>query len=82
LDEIKGKSMSMTITEKILARAAGKGKVTPGELVEAKIDVVMCHDVTTPPALSMLAEKGDREGIRQGRKIVVNAGPFFSRLKI
>lgn len=67
--------MSMTITEKILARAAGKGKVTPGELVEAKIDVVMCHDVTTPPALSMLAEKGidkvfDRE------KIVVTPDHF------
>ena len=65
----------MTITEKILARAAGKGKVTPGELVEAKIDVVMCHDVTTPPALSMLAEKGidkvfDRE------KIVVTPDHF------
>jgi len=67
--------MSMTITEKILARAAGKRKVTPGELVEAKIDVVMCHDVTTPPALSMLAEKGidkvfDRE------KIVVTPDHF------
>jgi homoaconitase/3-isopropylmalate dehydratase large subunit len=60
--------MGMTITEKILARAAGKEKVRPGELVDAKIDVVMCVDVTTPPAISMLAEKGidrvfDREKI-------------------
>ncbi len=60
--------MGMTITEKILARAAGKDKVKPGELVDAKIDVVMCHDVTTPPAISMLVEKGidkvfDRERI-------------------
>jgi len=50
--------MGMTITEKILAKAAGKEKVTPGELIDAKIDVVMCVDVTTPPAISMLVEKG------------------------
>jgi 3-isopropylmalate/(R)-2-methylmalate dehydratase large subunit len=50
--------MGMTITEKILARAAGVDKVVPGQLVDAQIDVVMCHDVTTPPAISMLAAKG------------------------
>ncbi|HIJ67557.1 MAG TPA: 3-isopropylmalate dehydratase large subunit, partial [Planctomycetes bacterium] len=43
--------MAMTITQKILARAAGKEKVVPGELINAAIDVVMCHDVTTPPAI-------------------------------
>jgi 3-isopropylmalate/(R)-2-methylmalate dehydratase large subunit len=67
--------MAMTITEKILARAAGKKTVSPGELVDAKIDVVMCHDVTTPPAISMLVERGidkvfDRE------KIVVTPDHF------
>jgi 3-isopropylmalate/(R)-2-methylmalate dehydratase large subunit len=67
--------MGMTITEKILARAAGKKKVVPGELIDAKIDVVMCVDVTTPPAISMLEEKGidkvfDRE------KIVVTPDHF------
>ncbi|MBA7648379.1 2,3-dimethylmalate dehydratase large subunit [subsurface metagenome] len=50
--------MGMTITEKILAKAAGKEKVVPGELIDANIDVVMCVDVTTPPAISMLVEKG------------------------
>ena len=65
----------MTITEKILAKAAGKKKVTPGELIDAKIDIVMCVDVTTPPAISMLVEKGidkvfDRE------KIVVTPDHF------
>jgi 3-isopropylmalate/(R)-2-methylmalate dehydratase large subunit len=67
--------MGMTLTEKILARAAGRKKVVPGELVDAKIDIVMCHDVTTPPAISMLEEKGidtvfDRE------KIVVTPDHF------
>ncbi|MHC4517717.1 MAG: 3-isopropylmalate dehydratase large subunit [Planctomycetota bacterium] len=50
--------MGMTITEKILARASGHDQVVPGQLVDASIDLVMCHDVTTPPAISMLAERG------------------------
>jgi 3-isopropylmalate/(R)-2-methylmalate dehydratase large subunit len=67
--------MGMTITEKILARAAGKEKVVPGELVDAKIDVVMCHDVTTPPAISMLEERGiDR--VFDPEKIVVTPDHF------
>ena len=67
--------MGMTITEKILARAAGKKKVVPGELVDANIDVVMCHDVTTPPAISMLEEHGiDRVFDRE--KIVVTPDHF------
>jgi 3-isopropylmalate/(R)-2-methylmalate dehydratase large subunit len=67
--------MGITITEKILAKAAGKKKVTPGELIDAKIDVVMCVDVTTPPAISMLIEKGiDRVFDRE--KIVVTPDHF------
>lgn len=67
--------MGMTITEKILARAAGLQSVVPGQLVDAKIDVVMCHDVTTPPAISMLVEKGiDR--VFDPNKIVVTPDHF------
>src|SRR3989338_1176963 len=50
--------MSMTITEKILAKHSGKKEVKPGELINADIDIIMCHDVTTPPAISMLAKQG------------------------
>ena len=67
--------MGMTITEKILARAAGVKKVVPGQLVDASIDVVMCHDVTTPPAITMLVEKGiDR--VFDPAKIVVTPDHF------
>lgn len=67
--------MGMTITEKIFARASGHRKVTPGQLVDANIDVVMCHDVTTPPAISMLAERGiDR--VFDPEKIVVTPDHF------
>jgi 3-isopropylmalate/(R)-2-methylmalate dehydratase large subunit len=67
--------MAMTLTEKILARAAGKKKVVPGELVDAKIDIVMCHDVTTPPAISMLREKGI-DKVFDPEKIVVTPDHF------
>jgi 3-isopropylmalate/(R)-2-methylmalate dehydratase large subunit len=67
--------MGMTITEKILARAAGVDRVVPGQLVDANIDVVMCHDVTTPPAISMLVAKGiDR--VFDPDKIVVTPDHF------
>ncbi len=67
--------MAMTITEKILAKAAGKKTVTPGELINASIDVVMCHDVTTPPAISMLIEKGI-DKVFDKEKIVVTPDHF------
>jgi 3-isopropylmalate/(R)-2-methylmalate dehydratase large subunit len=67
--------MGMTITEKILARAAGVTTVVPGQLVDANIDVVMCHDVTTPPAISMLVAKGlDR--VFDPDKVVVTPDHF------
>ncbi|MBU0711435.1 3-isopropylmalate dehydratase large subunit [bacterium] len=50
--------MGSTITEKILAAHCGRDSVKPGELINAEIDVIMCHDVTTTPAIDMLAEKG------------------------
>jgi len=50
--------LGSTITEKILAAHCGRDSVKPGELINAEIDVIMCHDVTTTPAIDMLAEKG------------------------
>jgi len=50
--------LGSTITEKILAAHCGRDSVKPGELIDAEIDVIMCHDVTTTPAIDMLAEKG------------------------
>ena len=50
--------MGMTITEKILARAAGKDGVRPGETVTAKLDFVVSNDVTAPIAIDVLQEMG------------------------
>ena len=67
--------MGMTITEKILAKSAGKKTVRPGELIDAKIDIVMCHDVTAPAAISMLIEKGI-DKVFDRKKIVVTPDHF------
>lgn len=67
--------MAMTITEKILAKAAGAEKVSPGEIIDAKLDIVMCVDVTTPPAITMLAEKGI-DKVFDKEKIVVTPDHF------
>ncbi len=41
----------MTITEKILAAHAGKKEVTPGELINARVDLILANDITAPIAI-------------------------------
>ena len=54
----------MTITEKILARASGKDRVSPGDVVFAKVDKVMLHDVSGPGVMTVFKELE-----KKGRKI-------------
>ena len=44
--------MGMTMTQKILAAHAGLDSVTAGQLIEAKLDLVLGNDVTTPVAIN------------------------------
>ena len=48
--------MGMTITEKILARASHKNKVSPDDVVIANIDKVMIHDVSGPGVIKVFSE--------------------------
>ncbi|MFN8012069.1 MAG: 3-isopropylmalate dehydratase large subunit [Holophagaceae bacterium] len=50
--------MGQTLTEKLLAAHCGRESVVPGEIVNASLDLVICHEVTTPPAVEMLAKLG------------------------
>ncbi|MCS7131167.1 MAG: aconitase family protein, partial [Hadesarchaea archaeon] len=50
--------MAMTMAEKILARASGRERVAPGEIVEAEVDVAMVHDITGPMVVEGLREVG------------------------
>jgi 3-isopropylmalate/(R)-2-methylmalate dehydratase large subunit len=67
--------MGMTITEKILAAHCGKARVEPGEMITAKIDAVLCNDITTPAAITMLKEKG-MDRVFDPDKIVVTPDHF------
>jgi 3-isopropylmalate/(R)-2-methylmalate dehydratase large subunit len=60
----------MNITEKILARAAGKKAVHPGEIVDANVDMVMVHDLTGPLAVEAFKKIGVPK-VWNNKKIVV-----------
>jgi 3-isopropylmalate/(R)-2-methylmalate dehydratase large subunit len=47
----------MTITEKILARAAGRERVVPGEIVQAELDWIMTNDATTHVSIDIFESK-------------------------
>jgi len=48
----------MTITEKLLARAAGRDSVKPGEFVSCRLDLVLANDVTAPIAIDEFRKMG------------------------
>ncbi len=48
-----------TLAQKLVARAAGRERVTPGEIVNCRVDLAMFHDSSGPRRLQpMLAELG------------------------
>ncbi|MBQ6388624.1 MAG: 3-isopropylmalate dehydratase large subunit [Mogibacterium sp.] len=50
--------MGMTMTQKILAAHAGLPEVHAGDLIEAKLDIVLGNDVTTPVAVGVFEKAG------------------------
>lgn len=46
------------MTQKILARHAGLDKVEVGQLIEAKLDLVLGNDITTPVAIEQFEKAG------------------------
>ncbi len=50
--------MGMTMTQKILARHAGVDKVEAGQLIEARLDLVLGNDITTPVAITEFEKAG------------------------
>ena len=51
--------MGMTMTQKILAAHAGLDSVEAGQLIMAKLDVVMANDITGPMALPIVKQMSD-----------------------
>jgi 3-isopropylmalate/(R)-2-methylmalate dehydratase large subunit len=60
----------MNITEKILAKASEKKEVSPGEIVEAKVDVAMVNDITGPLAVKAFQRIGARR-VWDNQRIVI-----------
>mgnify|MGYP002797210016 CR=1 FL=1 len=52
--------MGMTMTQKILAAHAGLDRVAAGQLIEAKLDVVMANDITGPMAVPVFRQMADK----------------------
>ena len=50
--------MGMTMTQKILARHAGLDSVEAGQLIEARLDLVLGNDITTPVAIGEFDKAG------------------------
>jgi len=50
--------VGMTIAEKILAQHAGKDVVRPGELITARVDMVLGNDITSPLAIKEFRKIG------------------------
>ena len=50
--------MAMTMTQKILAAHAGLQSVKAGDLIEAKLDLVLGNDITTPVAITTFDKAG------------------------
>ena len=49
--------MSQTLAQKLVARAAGRSTVTPGEIVTCKVDLAMMHDSGGPRRVKPMLER-------------------------
>jgi len=67
--------MAMTITEKILAAHAGRDSVEPGELIMARLDVLLANDITAPIGIEEFRKAGAK-GVFDKDKVVMVADHF------
>jgi 3-isopropylmalate/(R)-2-methylmalate dehydratase large subunit len=63
--------MGMTITEKILARHVGKKEVLPGEIINARVDLVFANDNTGDLAIDQFKKAGFSKVFDKNRVIFV-----------
>ncbi len=61
----------MTITEKILAAHAGKKEVVPGELINAKVDLILANDITAPIAIQEFKKIGAKDVFDKDRVALI-----------
>src|SRR5437773_4605141 len=49
--------MRQTLAQKLVARAAGRSSVAPGEIVTCKVDLAMMHDSSGPRRVKPMLER-------------------------
>lgn len=69
--------MGMTMTQKILAAHAGLDSVAAGQLIRAKLDMVLGNDITTPVAVNEF-EKAGFDSIFDQRENITCNGPLHT----
>lgn len=68
----------MTLTEKILARAAGRKEVRAGDNVWVNVDILLTHDVCGPGTIGVFhREFGRSAKVRDRRKIVITPDHYI-----
>jgi 3-isopropylmalate/(R)-2-methylmalate dehydratase large subunit len=60
----------LTLAEKILAAHSGKDKVSPGEFINVRVDLVLANDITAPLAIKEFNRLGTKK-VFDPKKIVV-----------
>ena len=68
--------MGMTMTQKILAAHAGLDSVKAGDLIEAKLDLVLGNDITSPVAIKVM-EGFDKKGVFDKDRIALVMDHFI-----
>jgi len=64
--------MSMTLTEKILARRAGQKQIAPGDNILVDVDVLMTHDVCGPGTIGVFKrEFGAKARVWDAARVVI-----------
>jgi 3-isopropylmalate/(R)-2-methylmalate dehydratase large subunit len=63
--------MPMTITEKILASHAGVEKVSPGDLIMARVDLALGNDITAPIAIDVFSDAGGKKVFDKEKVVLV-----------
>ena len=62
--------MGMTMTQKILASAAGLEEVHAGDLIMANLDLVLANDITGPVSINEM-DKFDKKGVFNKDKVAL-----------
>jgi 3-isopropylmalate/(R)-2-methylmalate dehydratase large subunit len=61
----------MNLSEKLLASHTGKKKLTTGEFINAKVDVILANDITAPIAIKEFARIGVKKVFDPGKIVLV-----------